>query len=61
MLHTYDDKSFDVLKYDESNNIISYKNEKKYLSCLVRIVDSGRQFDLPLSSLDANTGLLEAS
>ena len=61
VLHTYDDKSFDVLKYDESSNVISYKNEKKYLSCLVRIIDNERQFDLPLSSLDANTGLLDAS
>lgn len=61
MLHTYDDKSFDLLKYDDISKIISYTNEKKYLSCLVRIVDSERQFDLPLSSLDANTSLLEAS
>ena len=61
VLHTYDDKSFDVLKYDESSNVISYKNEKKYLSCLVRVVDSGKQYDLPLKSLDANTGLLSAA
>ena len=61
VLHTYDDKSFDLLKYDDTSKVISYTNEKKYLSCLVRIVDSKRQFDLPLSSLDANTSLLEAS
>lgn len=61
MLHTYDDKSFDVLKYNELNNVISYKNEKKYLSCLVRVIDSGKQYDLPLKSLDANTGLLSAA
>lgn len=61
VLHTYDDKSFDVLKYNESSNVISYKNEKKYLSCLVRVIDSGKQYDLPLKSLDANTGLLSAT
>lgn len=61
MLHTYADKSFDLLKYDDMSKVISYTNEKKYLSCLVRIVDSEKQFDLPLSALDANTNLLEAS
>lgn len=61
MLHTYDDKSFDLLKYDDMSKVIGYTNEKKYLSCLVRIRDSEKQFDLPLSSLDANTSLLEAS
>lgn len=61
MLHTYDDKSFDILKYDELSNIISYKNEKKYLSCLVHVLDSGKQYDLPLKSLDANTELLSAA
>jgi len=58
VLHTYDDKSYDVLEYDERNNVISYYNEKKYLSCLVRVVDSGRQYDLQLSSLEANTDLI---
>lgn len=61
ILREYDDKSFDLLKYDNINKVISYTNEKKYLSCLVRIIERDKQFDLPLSSLDANTELISAS
>ena len=55
VLHEYDDGSFDVLEYADS--AVSYFNEKKYFSCPVRVHEHGRQFDIPLRSLQANAAL----
>ena len=55
VLHEYDDGSFDVLEY--ADGAVSYFNEKKYFSCPVRVHEHGRQFDIPLRSLQANAAL----
>ena len=55
VLHEYDDGSFDVLEY--ADGVVNYFNEKKYFSCPVRVHEHGRQFDIPLRSLQANAAL----
>jgi hypothetical protein len=59
IVHTYDDNSYDLLKYDSTEKVLSYTRQQKLYKKQVLITDNNKEIYLGLSSTVFNKQLDE--